>query len=59
MAKKRIKEAKPATRCRDCQEAYDYHEIGYDGKPFMCRCRHEEFSRFLTDYSCAHFIPKT
>lgn len=33
--------------CQDCGKSYDYHEIGADGKPFLCRCPHREWSQFL------------
>ena len=38
--------------CRDCEKSYDWHEIGWDGKPFLCRCPHEKFCKFLDDKSC-------
>lgn len=33
--------------CRDCAHSSDYHEIGADGNPFLCRCPYEEWSQFL------------
>lgn len=39
MAKKKVIE-KTQYHCRDCAHSYDWHEIGANGKPFMCRCPH-------------------
>lgn len=46
--------------CSMCQESYDPHELNHLGQPFLCRCRHHQWSRFLykTDDVCIHFIPK-
>lgn len=39
--------------CRECAYHYDEHELtNYEPHvPFMCRCRHEEWSQFL-DKEC-------
>ena len=42
--------------CRDCDNATDFHEIGADGKPFLCKCPYEEWSQFLDiPKICIHF----
>lgn len=62
MAKKTIRtgETKPKKEevlyCKDCTHSYDPHEIGFDGKPFLCRCRiHTKRSWFLNRSTCSHF----
>ncbi len=56
--------AKPwdGMRCRDCALSYDWHEIGYNGEPFLCRCPHKQkggkFSIFLRDRACEKFKPR-
>lgn len=48
----------PKYTCRDCAHSYDWHEIGFDGKPFMCRCQYYtagKYCRFLKDQQCEHF----
>ncbi len=57
MAKKQLKE-KPKYHCRDCKHSYDPHEIGANGKPFMCRCRFSKFSKFLDRDHCDKFEMK-
>ena len=56
------KREKPQYTCADCANSYDYHERGWDGKPFLCRCPFYtggKFSRFLSDPQCNdHFILK-
>ncbi|TYK34348.1 hypothetical protein FNJ59_07460 [Bacteroides pyogenes] len=45
-------------RCIDCEHSYDWHEIGANGKPFMCRCPYYtdgKYCRFLNDPQCEHF----
>jgi len=62
MARTARRKAEPPTqyRCRDCQNSYDWQEIGYDGKPFLCRCQYKQeggkFCIFLNDRQCEHFI---
>lgn len=62
-ARKPIRKAVAAAvqyTCRDCANSYDFHERGWDGKPFLCRCpfyKDGKFSMFLTDKACKdHFI---
>jgi len=48
----------PQMTCRDCKHSYDWHEKGWDGKPFMCRCQYYtdgKFCRFLNDPQCENF----
>lgn len=44
--------------CWECALAYDFHEIGADGRPFMCRCPHKEWCRFTDDPACDLFKNK-
>lgn len=45
--------------CYQCANAYDPHEIGYDGKPFLCKCPFHKWSRFLYRDGCVdNFKPK-
>lgn len=49
------KQEKPQYTCRECANSYDWHERGWDGKPFLCRCpfyKAGKFSLFLTDKAC-------
>jgi hypothetical protein len=59
MAKKKTKKVEKAQyQCRHCTYSYDWHEIGADGKPFMCRCPYYtdgKYCRFLSDPQCEHF----
>lgn len=42
--------------CVECMYHYDLHEIGANGKPFLCRCKKRpERSRFLTKDGCTDF----
>jgi len=42
--------------CEECVHHYDLHEIGANGKPFLCRCRkHTQRSRFITKDGCNDF----
>lgn len=48
----------PKYKCCHCKHSYDWHEIGANGKPFMCRCpfyKEGKFCRFLSDPQCEHF----
>lgn len=48
--------------CRDCSNSYDWHEIGANGHPFMCRCKHYtegKYCKFLSDKQCEHFIKRS
>ena len=59
--RKPVKE-EPKYRCRDCAHSYDWHEIGANGQPFMCRCKYYtegKFCKFLSDHQCAHFLKRT
>lgn len=44
--------------CEDCIHEYDRHEMGYDGKPFLCRCPFHKYSRFLKSDYCSNFKKK-
>lgn len=64
MAKKKAptrKEPTAASKCKkpdciNCVHHYDLHEIGADGKPFLCKCKiHTERSRFLTKDGCREY----
>jgi hypothetical protein len=51
----------PKYKCRHCQHSYDWHEIGANGKPFMCRCpfyKEGKFCLFLSDPQCEHFLKR-
>nr|UWI11222.1 MAG: hypothetical protein [Bacteriophage sp.]DAQ21899.1 MAG TPA: hypothetical protein [Caudoviricetes sp.] len=51
MAKKKLD-----IHCEECVYSYEPHEIGANGKPFLCRCKlHQERSRFLTRDGCGQF----
>lgn len=54
MAKKII----TVENCQDCAHATDFHEIGVDGQPFLCKCKHSNRSRFLTKDACPNFKKK-
>lgn len=54
MAKKVAKE-QPKYHCVDCKHSYDPHEIGANGKPFLCRCQFFKYSRFLYRDYCNNF----
>lgn len=44
--------------CFDCKHSYGWHEIGFNGKPFLCHCpfyKQGKFSKFLNDKACEHF----
>lgn len=45
--------------CGECANSYDFHEIGADGKPFLCRCPYYtngRFCRFIDEKQCnEHF----
>lgn len=42
--------------CIECEHHYDLHEIGANGKPFLCRCKkHPQRSRFITKDGCNDF----
>lgn len=53
---------KPTHTCGECANAYDFHEIGADGKPFLCRCpfyTNGQFCRFIDEKQCEqHFKPR-
>lgn len=56
--RQKAKEEAQTYQCRHCNHSYDWHESGYDGKPFLCRCKYYKdgaFSKFLKDAQCAHF----
>lgn len=44
--------------CSDCKNSYGFHEIGFDGKPFICKCNfytNGKYSKFLNDRACENF----
>jgi len=42
--------------CIKCIHHYGLHEIGANGKPFLCKCKiHKERSRFLTKDGCREY----
>lgn len=49
----------PKRTCGECANSYDFHEIGADGKPFLCRCPYYtngRFCRFIDEKQCnEHF----
>ena len=58
MARKKKVIEKPKYHCCDCEHSYDWHEIGANGKPFMCRCpyyKDGKYCRFLSGPQCEHF----
>lgn len=42
-------------KCCECKHSYDYHELtNYEPRrPFMCKCRFEQWSQFL-DKQCVN-----
>lgn len=48
MAKRKVKE-QPKGLCKDCDNAYDWHErTNYPPHEFfMCWCKHERWAQFL------------
>lgn len=48
--------------CIECVYSYDLHEIGADGRPFLCRCSNtsneNKRSRFLKKDGCDLYKPK-
>lgn len=64
MAKKQVIKVKPEYTCRQCQHSYDWHEKDWKGELFMCRCKHDEkskfgkFCKFLSDPQCANFVKR-
>lgn len=45
--------------CKNCAHAYDYHEKGKNGEPFLCRCPFEKWSQFLNyPNRCVNFKTK-
>lgn len=52
------KKAPITYRCRDCKHSYECHEIGADGKPFLCRCPFHKWSKFLNRDYCKEFKHK-
>lgn len=41
--------------CRDCENSYNFHEIGANGKPFMCRCKIDKYLKMLNHDFCENF----
>lgn len=41
--------------CEDCRNAHSFHEIGADGRPFLCKCPYFKFSKFLHRDYCDNF----
>lgn len=51
MAKKAV-----LPNCNECMHHHSLHEIGANGKPFLCKCwKHPERSRFITKDGCNDF----
>lgn len=51
----------PQHTCGECGWAYDFHEIGADGKPFLLRCPYYtngQYCRFVSDKQCSNFKPR-
>ena len=62
MVRKITKKEQPKYHCRDCKFSYDWHEKGYDGKPFLCKCpfyKEGKWYKFLKDKECANFKLRT
>lgn len=62
MTRKQVEKQNLKYTCRDCAKSYDWHEIGANGKPFMCRCQHHadgKYCKFLSDKQCEHFIKRS
>lgn len=57
MARKLVRE-KSEYHCRDCKNSYDYHELNWEGKPFLCKCPHFKFSKFLDRDYCDKFVKR-
>lgn len=59
MVRRKAAKQEPQYTCGDCAHSYDYHEIGWDGKPFLCRCpfyTDGKYCRFLKEPQCSnHF----
>ena len=59
---RRVEKDKPNRTCGECIWSYDFHEIGADGKPFLCRCpfyTNGQFCRFIDEKQCEqHFKPR-
>lgn len=58
---RKLQKEQPKYKCRHCKHSYDWHEIGANGKPFMCRCpfyKEGKFCRFLSDPQCEHFLKR-
>lgn len=58
MAQRRTSKAKqrPEYTCKDCRNAYDWQCKGATGKPFLCRCPHFHYLKFLNIDYCDNFI---
>lgn len=37
---------------RDCIFAVDWHDVGYDGNPILCKCKFEQWNLLLNDPAC-------
>ena len=58
-ARKQAAKTKPEHYCRDCANAYDFHEKNVKGVFFMCKCPYYKYSRFLNHDSCTeHYKPR-
>lgn len=49
---------KEIKRCRDCRFSYDYHKLGVNGEPIMCKCAFSQFKKVLSDPACDRFKEK-
>lgn len=45
-------------RCRDCANAYSFHEKNLEGNYFLCKCKYFEHSRFLNKDWCKNFVKR-
>lgn len=57
MAKRIVKSKAPELKytCRDCEFSYDWYKKGFGDKLIMCKCRHSEYSKLLSEKQCPQF----
>ena len=52
----KVAEAETGGFCGTCVHACDPHEVGADGRYFLCKCRiHKPWSRFVESDTCADY----